>query len=229
MVKTIGVLGGWGLESTAVFYFEIIKQCQRLYGAKYNTHYPEIFIYNMTHPCWIESIKNSAKIVPILLSGIKKLESAGADFIVVPCNTAHYFFEDMKRSSSVPILNIIQETLKKVKSDGYKNIGLLATATTIENKIYDKIFNEFGIDVIVPKKQNKITKIIINILAGKKLKKDKNELKQIIKKLKYNGAEAIVLGCTDLPLLLRQEDVDIKVFDNLKIYAESTVKFAIKK
>ena len=119
-------------------------------------------------------------------------------------------------------------TAKKVKSNNFNKVGLLATGTTVKYKIYSKDFDKFGIELVVPEEQEKVTKVIMNILAGKKLEKDKEELKQIIEKLKNNGAEAIVLGCTDIPILLQQEDIDIKVFDTVEVLAESTIKFAVK-
>ena len=163
-----------------------------------------------------------------MVSGAKKLELIGVDFIVMPCNTAHYFYEEIKKEISIPFLSITGETAKKVKSKNFNKVGLLATGTTIKFKIYNKDFDKLDIELVVPEKQEKVTKVIMNILAGKKLEKDKEELKQIIEELKSNGAEAIVLGCTDIPILLQQGDVDIKVFDTVEVLAESTIKFAVK-
>lgn len=227
--KIIGILGGMGPESTAMFYQDIIRQCQKQYGAKYDEDYPEIFIYNLPIPDVVEGIKEPSRVLPILIKGVKKLESMGADFIAVPCNTVQYFYSGLQRSVSVPLLNIVEETAKKTKSNNYKRIGLLATITTIENKIYEEILAKIGIKTIVPEKQNKVTEIILNILAGKKLESDKSELKRIIKKMKQNGAEAVILGCTDIPALLTQDDVIIKIFDSIEVLAEATVKYAIEK
>jgi|TARA_B100000315_G_C14408016_1_gene509642 aspartate racemase len=226
--KIIGVLGGMGPESTAIFYHELIIQCQKQYGAKYDEDYPEIFIYNLPIPDVVEGLKTPEKTLKVLVKGAKKLESIGVDFIVMPCNTAHYFYDKIKKEVSIPFLSITEETAKKVKSKNFNKIGLLATGTTVKYKIYNNDLDKLGIDLVVPEKQEKVTKIIMNILAGKKLEKDKEELKQIIEKLKNNGAKAMVLGCTDIPILLKQEDVDIKVFDTVEVLAESTIKFAVK-
>jgi len=226
--RVIGVLGGMGPESTAIFYHELILQCQKQYKAQYDKDYPEMFIYNLPIPDIVEGLKNPKKILPILIKGAKKLETIGVDFLVMPCNTAHYFFDDVKKEVSIPFLSIIEETAKKVKSKKYKKVGLLATETTIKYKIYNQIFNEYGIDIVVPKEQDKLTKIILNILAGKKLEKDKNELKKIIKELKNNGIKAIILGCTDLPILLKPEEIDLEAFDTIEVLAESTIKYAVK-
>lgn len=226
--KIIGILGGMGPASTAIFYQNIIRQCQKQYGAQYDEDYPEIFIYNLPIPDVVKGIKNPSKILPILIKGIKKLEAIGVDFITIPCNTVQYFYEDLKRNVSIPVLNIVEEVAKKVKLNNYKKVGLLATITTIENKIYDKILNKSGIEIILPERQEQITSIILNILAGKKLESDKAKLKTIIEKMKKSGAETIILGCTDISILLNQKDVDIELFDSNEILAEVTVKYAIK-
>ncbi len=226
--KIIGVLGGMGPESTAIFYHELIIQCQKQYGAKYDEDYPEIFIYNLPIPDVVEGLKTPEKTLKVLVRGAKKVESIGVGFLVIPCNTAHYFFDGIKKEISIPFLSIIEETAKKIKSKKYKKVGLLATETTINSKIYDKIFTDYGIGIIVPKEQDKVTKIILNILAGKKLEKDKQDLKKIIEMLKNKGAEAIVLGCTDLPILLKPEEIDLEAFDTIEILAESAIKYATK-
>jgi len=227
--KIIGILGGMGPESTAMFYQSVIQQCQKQYGAQYDEDYPEIFIYNLPIPNVVEGIKKPSKILPILIKGIRKLEYIGVDFIVIPCNTVQYFYDNLRKSISVPLLNIVEETAKKIKSKSYKRVGLLATITTIENKIYERILTKFEIETIVPEEQNKVTKIILNILAGKKLESDKLELMKIIGNMEQSGAEAVILGCTDIPALLTQKDINIELFDSNEVLAEATVKYAVSK
>ena len=136
--KIIGVLGGMGPESTAIFYQELIKQCQKLYDAKYDEDYPKIFLYNLPIPKIVEGIEAVKKTLQVLINGAKKLESIGVDFIVMPCNTAHYFYEDMKKEISIPFLSITEETARKVKFEKFSKVGLLSTKQAIVNKIYYK-------------------------------------------------------------------------------------------
>ncbi len=229
--KTIGVLGGMGPESTAIFYLALIKQCQKQYGAQYDEDYPEIFIYNLPIPDIVGGLEKPKETLEILVKGAKKINSIGVDFMVMPCNTAHYFYPSMTKSISIPFVCIFLATAKKIRSQGFKKVGFLATETTIKYKSFDRDFEKNGIELIFPKKidQDKLTKIILNILAGKKLDEDKKKLKRIIEKMKQNDAEAIVLACTDLPILLKQEDVDIKVFDTVEILAETTIQYATGK
>lgn len=229
--KVIGILGGMGPESTAIFYHAVIKQCQKQYGAQYDEDYPEIFIYNLPIPNIVEGLKKPEKTLDMLIKGAKKIDSIGVDFIVMPCNTAHYFYPSMAKAISVPFICIFHATAKKIKISGFKKVGFLATETTIKYKSFHNDFEKNGVELIFPDQtdQDKLTQIILNILAGRKLEDDKDQMKQIIKKLKQKGAEAVVLACTDLPILLKQEDVDIEVFDTVEILAEATVQYATDK
>ncbi len=227
--KIVGVLGGMGPESTAIFYQELIVQCQKQYGAQYDEDYPEIFIYNLPIPDVVEGLKKPGETLKVLVKGAKKLESIGVDFIVMPCNTANYFYDGVKKELSIPFLSIVEETAKKVKSRSYGKVGLLATETTITCKIYEKDFDNYGIKLVIPNEQKAVNNIILNILAGKKLKNDKKELKRIIGKLKNGGADAIILGCTDIPVLLKKNGVGIEIFDTVEVLAEATIKYAINR
>lgn len=140
-----------------------------------------MFIYN--YPIPLIANGDPEKHLPHFINGIKKLESIGVDFIVMPCNSAHYFYESMKKEVSIPFFNIMEETLKKIKLRGYKKVGLLATETTVKYKPYDNILEYDGIKVIIPENQEKVNEIVLNILAGKKLEEDKNELIQITKEM----------------------------------------------
>jgi len=227
--KVIGVLGGMGPESTAIFYHALIKQCQRQYEAKKDDDYPEIFIYNLPIPDIVEGLKKPKKTLEKLIMGAQKIDSIGVDFMVMPCNTAHYFYLEMAKLINTPFICIFLATAKALKAKGYKRVGFLSTETTIKYKSFDRDFEKNGIELVFPDKTEKkrITKIILNILAGKKLEKDKKSLKDIIYRLERRGAEAVVLACTDLPIILKQEDVDIKIFDTVEILAEATIKYAI--
>ena len=148
--KIIGVLGGMGPESTAIFYHAVIKQCQKQYGAQYDEDYPEIFIYNLPIPNIVEGLNKPEKTLDMLIGGAKKIDSMGVDFIVMPCNTAHYFYPDMAKAISVPFICIFHATSKKIKISGFKKVGFLATETTIKHKNFHKDFDKNGIELIFP-------------------------------------------------------------------------------
>lgn len=222
--KTIGVLGGMGPEATAEFYRRIIGICQRDYGATYDSDFPPMFIYNLPLPDIVENGGDGECITKLLKDGIDKLESAGCDLVAVPCNTAVYFINGV--CQKIPTLNIIEETLSEAKKRKFKKVGILSTSNTARNKLYESVFD--GIEILQPSEPEKerINEIILRILSGLKKPEDKAYLQSVSGKLAKNGAEAVILGCTDLPLLISQKDCDIKLLDTLQILAETTVKKA---
>ncbi|HLC52282.1 MAG TPA: amino acid racemase [Candidatus Nanoarchaeia archaeon] len=213
--KTIGILGGMGPEASAKLYLEIIRIFQNKFGAKYDDDFPEIFIYNLPLPDVVEnsSVRNIVK--DRLIYGVRKLEKIGADFIVVPCNTVETYFNDLRNSVDVPVISIVNEIFK---SFGNLKLGLIATEKTIEQGIYSKRFY----DVIIPNKEDQkiTTRIIMNILSGKFFDKDRERLVKIVNKMKKSGAAKVILGCTDLPLLLTSKNT----IDTIKVLAEAAVR-----
>jgi aspartate racemase len=225
--RSIGILGGMGPEATALFYQAVIEECQQQYGAKNDEDYPEIFICSLPIPSPIINFKESNKILPMLIDGIDKLKMVGANFVSIPCNTVHFFYDDLVSDQDIPIINMIEETAKKLNLKKIKSIGLLATTSTISNRLYQKVFEKFGIEIFIPENQDMITQIILNILAGNKNQGDKNTLIKIGRSLIDYGAEGIVLGCTELPILINKKDVEFELFDTLKILAEVSVEKAL--
>ncbi len=227
LMKKIGIIGGMGPESTIFFYREIIKIFQKKFNAKYDSDYPEMFICNLPMPDMVNKISNEKIIKKMLSDSAKKLEMLEMDFIVIPCNTIHLFYNTVKKSVSIPVLNIIEETTKKIIASGYKKVGLFATEVTYKNNLYGKFFEKYNIELIVPNKGDKkqITKVIMNILNGRKFSEDKGTIRKITEKLINRGAECIILGCTDLPVLIKKKDINVELFDTIKILADSAVKF----
>jgi len=226
--KTIGVLGGMGPESTAIFYKQLIKECQKQYGAKYDKDFPEIIIYNLPIPDPVSKIENSEKTIQMMVQTINKLQSIGSEFVVMPCNTSHYFYDEVKKRINLPFINMLSETSKKVEKAGIKKVGILATNSTIKYNLYNKEFSKRNIELIVPEQQNKLNEVIYNILSGKKLQEDETILRRIIDDLLSKGVKAILIGCTDIPVLLNKNNYpDVLFFDSIDILAESTIKYTI--
>jgi len=223
--KKIGILGGMGPEATADFYLRIIRIFQKKYGAIYDSDFPEILIINLPIPDVVENPKEEDKVREMLINAVKKLEKSGADFIAIPCNTVTYYISEMKNEVSIPIINIIKETANEVSKSGIKKVGLLGTEMTIESNIYTNALKDIQILTLNKTEQKETTKIILNILAGKKSRKDRKILTQFIQKLRDLGARKVILGCTELPLAIKS---NTDVFDTLEILAKSTVERAAK-
>lgn len=225
-MKSVGIIGGLGPETSAEFYLEVIFGCQKI-----NKDFrPLILISNVPLPFAIERdlIKNNKGIeryIPYLTNEAKRLEKSGVDFLVMPCNSLHIFINQIRESVKIPVLSILEETVNYIKSHRYRKIGLISTSATIKNKIYETTFQENDIEFIVPDQLQRaeMDKIIQRLIDGIHLNKDRNAIMSVIETLKQNGADAIALACTDLQLLLPSDD-DVEIFDTMKILADATIE-----
>ena len=223
--NTIGIIGGMGPEATADVYLRIIKLYQKEFGAKLDRDYPRILIDSIPIPDVIESFENKEKTLSFLKRSAKNLESSGADFIIIACNTVSSFVPKLKNEVSIPIINIVEEIRNKILEGNYKRVGLLSTSNTIKSGIYESLLEKSKTEIIYLNQnlQSKINEIILNIMSGKKLNTDRNRIERIIKKLVYQGSDAIILGCTELPLLIESYD-GVSLLNTNQILAEIAVK-----
>lgn len=228
--KTIGILGGMGPEASANLYQNIIKTAQDLYGSQQDEDFPAMIIYNLSMGGFDESgIVDKDFVLNHLREAVKKLEAAGVDIIIIACNTVHYFYTQLQEAIKIPILNLIEETGKRVQSHQHSKIGLLSSQSTNELGLYDKAFAQFGIEVLKPsgEEQEIINQKILAVMEGKQAQADKTSVQEIIFRMKQEGAEAVVLGCTELPLIISQSDTTIAVYDSCQIIIEEVLEKAI--
>ncbi|MBI4176794.1 MAG: amino acid racemase [Candidatus Aenigmarchaeota archaeon] len=225
--KIVGILGGMGPEATADLYMRIIRIFQTKYNAKFDSDYPQIIINSIPLPDVVEAEKIDG-VYTYLANGIKTLEAAGVDFIVIDCNTVQFLVPSLREDVTIPIIGIPEETLKVAKSYGFNNVGLLATKNTIKMKAFEKEAARFGMAILVPgpEQQNVITDIIMNVLSGNRFEQDKSALRQIIKELESRGAEAIIVGCTDLPLIINNNDSKVLLLDTTEVLAQACIREA---
>ena len=229
--KTIGVLGGMGPEASANLYSKIIKYAQYKYNAVQDFDYPPIIIYSLPLLGFDETgIVDEKLVKQQLIDGVKKLESAGCDLIIIGCNTVHIFYDEMQAAIKIPILNIVEETKKRVKEFGYKKVGLFASESTSKSKLYQKKFAEDNIEIISPneKQQKILNKVIEHVMGGNQKIDDVIALKDVARDYLRQGAEAVVMGCTEIPLAINQSHTDIKLFDTIEIIVQSAVDFSLK-
>ncbi len=221
--KTIGILGGMGPEATAELYLRIIKSFQNERNAVKDSEFPEIILLSLPLPDVVESIEDEETARTMLIDGVKRLEESGAAFVAIPCNTVTYFMPDMKNAVSIPVLDILEETACVVRKSEHKKVGLLGTEQTIKSNIYKNALQEVEILTLPPTNQKEVTRIILRILSGKKLEEDKARLADFVGRLNSLGAESVILGCTELPLILRSYSGTL---DTLEILANAVVKRA---
>ena len=229
-MKTIGLIGGMSWESTITYYEilnkEITTRLGGLHSAKiimYNVDFSELE-ENMSKGKWDDNAS-------ILSEAAKTLEDAGADFIVIATNTMHKLVPQIEKHIKIPVLHIAEATANVIKRDGFQKIGLLGTKFTMtQDFIKDRLIKS-GLEVIVPDEKDidLINDVIFNELClGKILDSSRKEYQRIISYLKEQGAEGVILGCTEIGMLISQQDSVLPVYDTTIIHAKEAAKLALK-
>lgn len=226
--KVIGILGGLGPLSTAYLFRRIIELTP---SKKDQDHLRIIIDNNPKVPDRTKSIlRRDKSIIAHLADTAKNLESAGADFIILACNTSHYYLDEIREKVKVPILNMIKITLDSVGngSSRPKNVGLLATDGALEKMLYQNAGNGHRINwkTLNRPEQKKLMNIIYQIKAGKDLRLLKDKLKRLFLSLKKKKADCIILGCTELSLFKNMFDDSFKLIDPIEILAAQAIKFS---
>jgi aspartate racemase len=228
MRKTIGVLGGMGPEATAHFFSLIIRHTA---AAKDQDHVP-VLIYNLPQiPERTPAILGKGPSpVPLLRKGVRTLARAGADFVLIPCISAHAYLTEVRRTSPVPILSLVEEALagaKKMKPS-LKRVGLLASTGTVQSRLFAGPFAGAGIEIITPKKeeQAKVMEAVFGkggVKAGFIEGRPRKLVLDIAGRLIRRGAEAIIAGCTEIPLVLKDEDIPVPLIEPMRIAARASI------
>lgn len=226
-MQIIGILGGMGPEASADVYLRIIRASYR-YASENMDAYPHILINNLPTPNIFQ--RPDREIGRYLGEQARVLEKAGARAIGVACNSAHYFWPDMRAALSpkVWLVDMIDEVARKVEEDGYNRIGVLSSA--MSRPLYERaIHNHSCKSMPLPhSEQQAVERIIAGILAGERTPQLKAELRDLADRQVGRGAECVVLGCTDLPILLEQSDVGYPLVPSNEILAEVLFGFSLE-
>jgi aspartate racemase len=228
--KVIGILGGMGPEATIRLFETIVKLTP---AGRDQDHLQIIVNNNPRIPDRTESILNADRsIVSDLVDAAVVLERAGAEFIAMPCNTAHYYFADLVKLVKLPVINMIDEVAEKVRQtlSGSPRVGVLSTTGTYVSRVYQDVFQAHGIAVIETPEviQTDVMKAVMKIKSIDQ--EEKNQARELLlhagNLLVEQGAEGLVLGCTEIPLVIDEDDFEVPVFDSLQILAEKTLDYA---
>lgn len=229
-MKTAGIIGGLGPETTSQFYLEIIFDAFQ----KNKVERPPLLIWSIPLKYQIEEdlitkAEGEDRYIPYLQDAAKRLESGGADFIVIPCNSVHIFINEVRKSVKIPVLSIVEETSDFLKSKAVSEIGLLATKSTVDKNLYQLPLENNGIKITLPdiQDQGKIGMLINNLVVNRYDDKDRAELLKIIERLSNKGVKDVVLACTDLQLLTPTHD-HVNIYDSMAILADATVREILK-
>ncbi len=231
MHKKIGILGGLSPESTVTYYLRIVRKYQELFG---DHSYPEIIIYSVSFQKFINWMAQEKwnTITEELINAIRSLSAAGADFAVIATNTMHIVFDKVQEKSPIPVISIIEATAEAIKEERMDTVGLLGTRFTMEKKFYRRGLAGHGIETLVPDKadRNYIDKVVFEELSrGLINSESRNKFLRIIEDLIGRGAQGVVLGCTEIPLLVNARHTSVKLFDTATIHADKALKFAIER
>ena len=228
-MKTIGVIGGTGWSSTLEYYRIINQETNKRLGGL-NSAKIMLSSFNYAEIDVLNKKEDHTGIYKLVLDAAYRLKKSSVDFIIICANAMHKYADDLEKETGLKILHIADATADEIKRINLSKIGLLGTKFTMEMNFYTGRLALAGIESIVPGKPERefIHNSIMNELLREDFKKEtKEKFLEIIFELENRGAQGIVLGCTEIPLLIKQEDVHLPVFNTLEIHAKATVEFAL--
>ncbi|MFA4639382.1 aspartate/glutamate racemase family protein [Pyrococcus kukulkanii] len=224
-MKKIGIIGGTTPESTCYYYRKYIEISREKFE-KYV--YPELIIYSINFKEFFQNPEGWEGRKKILINAAKALERAGAELIAFSANTPHIVFDDVQKEVNVPMVSIIDAVAEEVKRRGVKKVLLLGTKTTMTADFYINALREKGLEVVVPNdgEKDELNRIIFEELAFENLKSKEWIVNLIEKYAMEEGIEGVILGCTELPLAIKQGDVSVEVFDSAEIHMRKLIELA---
>ncbi len=227
--KSIGIIGGMGPAATCDLFLKIINSTE----APNDQSHIHVYIDNNTNILdRTAAIKGQgASPAPELVKSAVKLQAMGADALIMPCNTAHYFYDQITPYIDIPLIHMPRETAAYLHEKGYKKVGILATDGTIDSGVYHKALEEYGIEAVVPSSENQkvIMSLIYDYVKKNILQKDQlpvEAVMNVVDELRSMGAEACLMACTELPIAFQNMQATDGMVDPTQVLAEAAVKFA---
>lgn len=202
----IGILAGMGPKSTGPFVDTVVAECQTIYGAKHDMDFPHMMIYSRPTPFYMDRPLDHEAMKKAIIEGAQKLESTGTSFIAMPCNTAHLYFEELQRSLSVPILNIVDETLQAIPETA-KRVALLATEATVQAGIYQDGIAKRNIEYIHHETWQEMINQIITCIKSGEIEKARELWNDLVLQLR-DEVDTAIIACTDLNVIASEDFVD---------------------
>ena len=228
-MKTIGLLGGMSWRSTVDYYAIINDYVNKKLG---KFHSAKILMFSVDFE-EIEQFQQRGRwdeATDVIIDAAKRVERAGADFVLICTNTMHKMADEVRANITIPLLHIADATAKEIKKKGFKKVGLLGTRFTMEQDFYRDVLVRHKLEVLIPDQEDRETihKIIYGeLISGKIETLSRQKCRKIINKLADRGCGGIILGCTEFPLLIKQKDSDVHLFDTTKIHAIAAAELAL--
>lgn len=226
-MKTIGLIGGLSWESSAEYYRIINERVREKLGG---LHSAKIIMFSVDfHEIYklVQEDKDD-EVGKILTDAAKKLETAGADVLLICSNKAHRFADKIQNNIKIPLLHIADKTAERIVSSGINKVALLGTKSVMEEPFYKERLTSYNIETLIPDEQDRIIideTIFKELCMGVIKQSSKDKFKEIIQGLQKNGAKGVILGCTELWMLIKPEDCSIPIFDTARIHAEASVDY----
>lgn len=226
-LKKIGLLGGLSPESTVEYYKMINNGVRKVLGGCSSA---ELIIesFNFADIVKLQFENKWDELADIMIQGAKNLERSGADYIVICTNLMHKVAPKLQENISVPLIHMVDSVAKEIKKRKINKVGLLGTIFTMEEDFYSKkLMEDYGIETIIPEKTDReeVSRVIYKELCCGLIKEEsKQNYLNIINKMKAEGAQGVILGCTEIPLMINEDDTDISVFNTTQIHAMSVVE-----
>jgi len=229
MHKTIGILGGMSPESTVAYYEHITRTYTERFG---DYGYPQILIYSVSFQTYVDWPEEGRwdLVAEGLSQGARSLELAGADVILIATNTMHIVFDEVAASVNVPMLSLLDAVGEAIEARGMRTVGLLGTAFTMEKTFYQDALAERGITILLPEGEDRkrVNDVIYDELVAGVIRDASREVfLGIIDDLEARGAEGVILGCTEIPLLVSQELSALPLFYTTTSHAETALRYAL--
>lgn len=229
-MKTIGLIGGMSWESSIEYYRLINEGIREKLGG---LHSAVSLMYSVDF-AEIEALQHAdmwAEATRDMIDAAQRLEKGGADFVVICTNTMHKMADEMQKNIGIPILHIADASAERIKARHFHKVGLLGTMFTMEEDFYKgRLEKKHGLEILVPGKEDReiVHQVIYDeLVLGKIEASSKKQYRRIIDDLVQNGAEGILLGCTEIGLLVKEEDSKVPLFDTTLIHAEAAVEYAL--
>lgn len=229
MAKTIGILGGMSPESTIEYYQHITRSYTERFG---DFGYPEIIIVSVSFQPYVDwpAAGRWDLVADGLATGAQKLAAAGADFVVIATNTMHKVVNEIQSQIDIPILSLLDVVGDAIAARGLETVGLLGTRFTMESTFYQDALAARGITVITPDAADRalVNRVVYEeLVAGIIRDESRSAYLGVIERLAANGAQGIILGCTEIPLLVKQSDTPLPLFDTTILHADAALAFAL--
>jgi aspartate racemase len=231
MHRKIGILGGMSPESTSTYYEHITRTYTKRFG---DFGYPEILIYSVSFQKFVDWQRAGQwdAAAREMAEALESLRLAGADFGLIATNTMHIVFDDVQRAVQMPLLSIVDATSEAILAAGLRSVGLLGTVFTMRERFFRDRLAQSGIEVLVPepRDQDRMNEVIYQELcSGRILPDSRSMFLEIIGRLRAAGAQGIVLGCTEIPLLVRPQDCAMPLFNTTLLHAEKALDLSIQR